>query len=274
MLVFIIPLKSSQVSASWQHVCRLFERTLRSVCNQTSSEFRVIVVCNERPNLAFNHPHLTYIEVNFPVPAKDFVSREKDKLRRMLVGLTHARNMNPSHIMFVDADDCVSKYLVEFVSKNSHENGWFLGRGYEYREDIQLLKIRKRNFHLKTNTSHIIKFDLLASDLSMKLDDVRHENYILQHRYTVNILKSRGISLEPLPFIGVIYSVDNGENIWSQEKLFWTGDIGLKELVQFYGGKIRQFFIARPFTDYIREEFGIYDVNNYPNSVVEALQAD
>ena len=74
MLVFVIPVKSPLVSKSWNRFSKLFERCIQSVCNQTSPDFRVIVVCNEKPNTQFNHPHIQYIEVDFPPPNLDSAS--------------------------------------------------------------------------------------------------------------------------------------------------------------------------------------------------------
>jgi hypothetical protein len=263
MLVFIIPLKSSQVSGSWELVCKLFERTLRSVCSQTSSKFKVIVVCHEQPSIVFNHSHVTYVTVDFPIPSQDYASKEKDKMGKMLIGLIHAQAFNPSHVMFIDADDCVSKYLAEFVNHHPNHNGWFIGKGYEYREDTQLLKIRNKNFHLRTNTSHIIKYDLLEPDLKIGFDDVKRENCVLYHVDTTKILKARGAPLSLLPFRGVIYITDNGENMWWNQASIaaWAKNVGFKQLLRLQAGKLYQLFITRPLTNMIRDEFGIYEIS-------------
>jgi hypothetical protein len=264
MLAFIIPLKSSQVSGSWELVCKLFERTLKSVCNQTSSEFMVIVVCHEKPNIAFTHPHVTYLEVDFPLPGAEYVSKEKDKMCKMLAGLIHAHKMNASHVMFVDADDCVSKHLAAYVSKNIEHNGWFIDKGYEYREDVGRLKARRKNFHLRTNSSHIIKTALLEPDMNVYFSDVKRENSILYHIDTAKILKERGTPLESLPFRGVVYITDNGENMWwSQANIAsWVKDFGIKEFVKFYAGKLYQFLVSRKLTNAIRDEFKLYEISN------------
>jgi hypothetical protein len=68
MLTFIVPIKSRKIANSWTLVSQLAERTLRSICNQTSSNFRVVVVCNEKPDIQFEHPHIDYIQVDFLIP--------------------------------------------------------------------------------------------------------------------------------------------------------------------------------------------------------------
>lgn len=256
MLVFIIPLKSAKLSSSWERVCQLLERTVKSVCNQTSSHFKVLIVCHEKPELSFVDPRVSYLSVDLPLPS-DYEGKEKDKMSKMLLGLREARSLNPSHIMFVDADDCVSNRLVEFVDKNIDKNGWFIEEGYEYREDIQNLKYRKKGLHLRTNTSHIIKIDLLDSALTIKLDEVKRENFILNHRDTANILKSRGTPLEKLPFPGIVYITDNGENMWwSQSNISeLVKDYTWRDKLKVYLGKVYQKLLTRPLTPAIQAEF-------------------
>ena len=261
MLAFVVPLKSLQVSASWTRVCELLERTLKSICNQTLSDFKVLVVCHELPTIDFNHPQIHYVKVDFPIPDEAYLSREKDKMRKMLIGATEAKKLNASHVMFVDADDCVSKYLALFVKQSIHSNGWFISQGYDYREDVGVLQIRNRKLHLRTNSSHIIRIDLLESDLATNLDQIKREGCILNHIDTAAILKHRGTPLSPLPFRGTIYVTDNGENMW------WSQD-QLSSNSQSVTGKLSNLlkalyhaWIRRPVRDWIRDEFGLYDVN-------------
>ena len=56
-----------------------------------------------------------------------------------MTGLAYAQNYQPSHIMIVDADDCVNKRLAEFVEKNPNKNGWFINKGYLYTEGNKFL---------------------------------------------------------------------------------------------------------------------------------------
>ncbi len=77
MLTFIIPVKSEKVSGSWDQFSRLFERTLKSVSGQTSDAFRIVVVCHEKPDIAFDHPSIEYIHVDFAPPVLRPEEREK-----------------------------------------------------------------------------------------------------------------------------------------------------------------------------------------------------
>ena len=176
MLVFIIPLKSAKISDSWEHISQLFERTIRSVCNQTSSEFRVIVVCHEKPDIKFKHPNVFYLQVDFPPPTWEnnngYFSRRLDKQKKIFVGLSYACRFNPTHVMFVDADDCVSKHLAKFVSQNPDCNGWMFGKGYDYVDGRKFIFLRRKGFYGRCGTSSIVKYDLVAPGKDIKIDDI------------------------------------------------------------------------------------------------------
>lgn len=260
MLAFIISLKSSQVSSSWDLVCKLFERTLKSVCNQTSKDYQVIVVCHEKPELQFNSSKVTYIQVDFPIPGSAFTSKDKDKMRKMQVGLLHAQKINASHVMFIDADDCISKHIVKFVGQNPEENGWFFSKGYDYREDTCLLCKRNKNLHLRTNTSHVVKIDLLKPEMSLSPDDI-HADCVLNHPHTAKVLSQRGTPLKTLPFRGVIYITDNGENIWWNKDAIKSGKSIQQSLFSILKS-LYQFSITQPVTETLREEFGLYILDN------------
>ncbi|MBD2319200.1 glycosyltransferase family A protein [Phormidium tenue] len=260
MLAFIIALKSSQVSSSWGLVCKLFERTLKSVCNQTSEDYRVIVVCHEKPEIQFESPQVTYIQVDFPIPGSTFASKDKDKMRKMQVGLLHAQKINASHVMFIDADDCISKHIAQFASQNPEENGWFFSKGYDYREDICLLRKRNKNLHLRTNTSHVVKIDLLKPEMNLSSDEI-DADCGLNHPHTARVLSKRGTPLKVLPFRGVIYITDNGENIWWNQEALEPNRNSIKNSITLLIKGLYQFFITQAVTNSIREEFSLYPIN-------------
>ena len=56
-----------------------------------------------------------------------------DQVRKIFMGLNYAAQFKPSHVMLVDADDCVSQKLASFVDHNPQSNGWFINRGFLYK---------------------------------------------------------------------------------------------------------------------------------------------
>lgn len=260
MLAFIIPLKSSRASSDWALVCRLLERTLKSICHQTSNQFRVVVVCNETPKLNFQHPQVEYVSVDLEIPTT-LSEKERDKARRMWTGLRFVQASNPSHVMFVDADDCISQHLVQFVNDHRQEDGWYVSKGYEYPEQTGIIYPRKKNLQNKTNTSHILKYDLLEPFISLDFEQV--DDKFMYHQHLCNLMREMNHPLRPLPFAGVVYVTDNGENMYMQRKVLFK-EKGVfktpKQVFYAYAGIIYRFLIARPITSEIRHEFGLYEI--------------
>src|ERR1700735_5565200 len=129
MLLFLLPLQSPAASRGWRLVSRLAERTLRSICRQTSDSFRVVLVCNQRPDTDFTHPALTIIEEDFPIPTNR-EERMIDKSRKINRGAVFARAWAPFHLSLTDADDCVSNRLPRFVDDRPLAQGWYFPNGY------------------------------------------------------------------------------------------------------------------------------------------------
>ncbi|MGD1930882.1 MAG: hypothetical protein ACFB12_18425 [Leptolyngbyaceae cyanobacterium] len=202
------------MSKSWQQVCSLFERSVKSICRQKSFNFRVIVVCHEKPKIKFNHPYVSYVEVSFDLPTDNISSKELDRTRKVATGLIAAKNFNPTHVMVVDADDCVSHRLAGFVDKNVKCKGWFIKRGYMYESGNSFAKIMRHSFDRSCGTSNIIKYDLFEVDKfnEEELVEEYYEKY--QHREIIETLRKKGNFLKPLPFAGAIYIVNNGENFY------------------------------------------------------------
>ena len=260
MLIFIVPLKSPQTSKSWEHVCKLFERCVKSVCNQTSPNFRVIVVCNERPHIEFSHSHITYVEVNFPLPPADFEARTLDKGRKIVTGLIFSRELQPSHTMFVDADDCVSKYLAEFVSKNYQCNGWFVDKGYEYQDGSKRIDIRGKDFYKVCGTSSILNYHL--HNFPEKVKDEHLHEYYISHPKIREIMAKKKTPIEPLPFLGAVYvSAKNRENITLQESFLEKLNSNPRKILRPVKKAVFQVVNSKYLTNPIREEFGIYDID-------------
>lgn len=244
MLVFVVPLKSPQVSKSWERVCKIFERTARSLCNQSSSNFQVIVVCNEKPKIDFSHPNLTYLEVDFPVPnlTNPVARGDTDKGRKLLKGLIYAEKFSPTHTMTVDADDLVSKRLAEFVDRYSHENGWFVKKGYKYQENSDVVYLKRNEFYRMCGTSNIIRYDLnfLPESPEYNRGYGYYKHYIL-HARVKDVLAEKSNPIKPLPFAGAVYAIGTGDNIYGDKKNFSFN-----------------FLNRRSLSHSLREEFGLY----------------
>jgi hypothetical protein len=261
MLVFIVPVKSSQLSrVSWEFSSKILERCVKSICNQTSSDFRVLIVHHEKPNIQLDHPNIDYIQVDFAVPTwAEPSSPYRDKGRKLWTGLNYARQLNPSHIMCVDSDDCVSQNLVQFVEQNSDENGWYIANGYEYPDSSGRVYHRKNKFHLKCGTSHIIHWNLLLPFANLEFDQVTDQ--FLWHQDLVKTFSEQGSPLIPLPFDGAVYISDTGENHDNLTSLFVKQfKSNPIDLALFWSRRAYKTINSRALTDELCHEFSLYNL--------------
>lgn len=238
MIVFITSLRHPDTANSYARVESLLDRTLNSVCNQTSRNFRVIVVCNQIPNLSSIPPEVEFVKVDFPPPSHlkgskvNAVARAKDKGSKYVVGLLHASKYNAEYIMFFDADDLLSNRIVDYVESNSGNSGWYINKGYVYGDGGYLIKPKKQ-FHKWNGSSHIIRFELFNlpfellgitpnQDLILKKVDNYLLTYILgNHQKTTEYFSNLGHPLQPLPFPGVVWVLDTGENNTGSGSISW-----------------------------------------------------
>ncbi|HEY2988472.1 MAG TPA: glycosyltransferase family A protein, partial [Candidatus Binatia bacterium] len=259
MLAFIIPLKSRRVAKSWQYVTELFERSLKSACNQTSPAFKVIVVSHERPPVEFDHPAVTYIEADFPSPDSSYVPMMWDKYRKLVAGIHLARKLGASHVMEVDADDCVSNRLAELVQRNPGLHGWYFDSGYIYRDGTDRVYLKEKEFHRWCGTCNVVRSDLLnvpenpAGDVSIFSE--------LGHSHLKEKLAATGFPLEALPFPGAVYvNTKHGEGTANQKTLLWHLKVYPKGILHPAKKLFLHWVAATPITESISAEFNLYSI--------------
>jgi hypothetical protein len=261
MIVFIIPVKSPQAATSWSDLCQLFERSLRSVCNQISSEFQVVVVCNQKPQISFYHPQVTYLTVDFPAPAANYNARVDDRAKRVVAGLLSVRELNPTHVMSVDADDCISQKIAGLVGQHPKHNGWFVDSGYEYEEGSNKISVRKNNFYKICGTCNIINYRLFRLPETLLTYDqmTGFDRFLGGHPLAKGDLAKRNTPIDPLPFPGAVFMRDCiGESVSLQEPLLAKLKRNPREVVRGMKKRLLAPFNEQPLTDKIRTEFGLY----------------
>lgn len=221
MLAFIVPVKSAQVSRDWQRTSALLERTLKSICHQTSPDFRAIVVCNEQPKIDFHHDKIDYVHVDFLPPEKEThpIARGlTDKGRRVLKGLCYAQQFSPTHIMSVDADDCVSNQLAEFVTQHPDANGWYFESGWKYKENDAFIYIKYRRFYTLSGTANIVHFKHFDIPAEPEYDrGYGYYKFYVDHQKVKGFMKERHLPMQPLPFPGSVYVLSTGDNMSGNE---------------------------------------------------------
>lgn len=262
MFAFIVPVKSAQLASDWEAFSRLFERTLKSICNQQNGDFKVIVACQEIPQIQFADERVEFVSVDFPPPSlveddweKNRQLKEGDKANKILAGYKKALEYKPTYLMVVDADDLISNKIAGFALKNKQNApGWYVKKGYYYREGARYLFINKKAFNKFCGTCIIIR-----SDLFPQL--VQQEPFLYYNHYTMEL--AGGERLAPLPFAGALYSMGNGENhfmsvdhaksIVKKPKL-----LSLNFIKSLYSKAMK--YSVRPMTSGFKKSFGYYPV--------------
>jgi hypothetical protein len=236
MLAFIIPLKSAKVSKDWEKTSALFERCLHSVCNQTSKEFKTIVVCNELPKVSFHHESIEYVQVDFIPPEKEnnpITKADTDKGRRIFKGILYAQKFSPTHIMSVDADDCVSNQLAQFVLNNRDSESWYFDSGWKYRDGEPVIYFKRSSFYTMSGTSNIISNQCLSLPSNPEFNrGYGYYKFYIDHQKIKDKLEKRSFSVSRLPFPGAVYILSTGDNISGNENKLSFNFLNKRKLSQ------------------------------------------
>ena len=212
---FVIPLRSAETTSNWSLTCRLLGRTLRNISAQRSQNWRVVLVCNERPDI----PELEFVnvftcQVDFSVP-QGYVERRRDMYKKRAAGVEIAFQQAAAEtnttIMLVDADDLLSVRLVEFAETEDAVNGFVLSRGYLHAPGSRVLWTHNR-FHMICGSCTAFRTrhkDRPAFTNAAELIDLLNRT---GHGHRHISMAQRGTPLVRYPLRGAIYSLSTGDN--------------------------------------------------------------
>jgi hypothetical protein len=212
---FVIPLRSAETTKNWPLTCRFLGRTLRNLSAQRSQNWRVVLVCSERPDI----PELDFVnvstcQVNFPIP-RDLKERRRDKSGKLAVGVEIAFQQAAAEtdtiIMPVDADDLLSVRLVEFAEAKNATNGFVLSRGYLHASGSRVLWTHNR-FHTLCGSCTAFRIrgrDRLVFADAAELIDLLNQT---SHGYRDISMAERGTPFVHYPLRGAVYSLSTSDN--------------------------------------------------------------
>ncbi len=202
-IVFIIPFRAPESCDNWQVTSMACTGTLQSIANQTSSNYKCVMVCNEPPEIVPNVNNLEILQVNFPIP-KNIPEFIADKGKRTLYALAHLQESgaDSEYAMKVDADDRLHKNLVSFLEENNSVSGWRVGKGIVYTGG-KWIRQHNGNFDKLCGTSNICRADNLNHDGPLMISHCDIEQHF------VDI----GAPLKDLPFYSAVKVVNYGGNI-------------------------------------------------------------
>jgi hypothetical protein len=215
LVTFIIPVRHPDNAHDWSRLKANLAQTVASISNQTSDDWRGIIVANEGADLPDLPERFCVERVTFP--PNDMHERGKasieafrdafraDKGRRVLKGMLRARDSR--FFMIVDDDDFVSARIVRYVSENPDANGWTIDHGYIWDDGGRFL-LGYDDFNHLCGTSLIVRTDLYGVPERFEhasLDWIK--SMLGSHVRIAGILAERGTPLATLPFRGAVYRV-------------------------------------------------------------------
>ncbi|MGC9954235.1 MAG: hypothetical protein ABSD21_08150 [Rhizomicrobium sp.] len=249
------------MSNDWSRVCELFERTAASVFNQTIGDFRLVAVCHQRP--ALKRPfdkRLEFVTADHPVPERDHDAMiVGDKVPKLHIAMQRARELGADYVMPIDADDLVSRRIVEFVLSHRGVDGWFVERGWRYEYGTRWLA-RVEQFNKVCGSGNIVARRWFS--FRGQPDKERQADLSIidcGHQLTVQTLAARGAFMRPLPFRAAVYIVSSGEN--SSNAAVYETAVPSKNPVRHFVGRTllttRTLLNRRPCTSATRLEFAL-----------------
>jgi hypothetical protein len=264
LLAFIIPLKPKSVSKNWEYDILLLERTLKSVCNQTNSNFIIYVICSDLPKVNFTHSKIYYIQYpplflfNGKFEDEDYVNKyynsdyaakAMDKNKKLMYGSDIAIKSGVAYLMALDSDDLVNKYIVEYVDKyHLHDfPGWRIQKGFLFEEGNYYLTV-SNSIQKICGSTHILHKRLISIP-DFNRNNLWDYNIFESHGYLYDRIRDYNNELLlDFPLRGVVYVAHwfNTTNITSNLSKLTIRNI-LKKIIRFK-------YLSKK----VKKEFGIY----------------
>ena len=265
MILYSVSLKSKQISTNWDLTCRLLERTLRSIYNQKNKDFKVAVICHEKPDIQ-SYPDLIYHQVNFLPPKKCVSEMVLDRDIKELIGRKIGKELNSDYIMAIDYDDCISSRISEFINCKSQlsvaPDGFYADRGYIYYESSKKI-VPKSDLYKCCGSTVAMKSELCDAPDSWDYDELakfKKNGFLHSHGDLVEYWRSKGKRLERFPFESCIYVRPDFETSLYDMNSALAISIqrkDIKVLLSPLKRKLTKFLYSQDINEDIRKEFGL-----------------
>lgn len=231
MLYFGVTLRCKAVAKNWEHVVRDFHRTLRSICQQTDPDFRVIVACHEIPDMPGGYDErVEFLQADIPFPTTPHEMMQDKGYKLSMIG-KRIRELGGGYTMIVDADDLISNRVAAYVNAHPGQNGFAPKYGYVH---VMGEKSVRRTLHPDQICGSCIVVNYTVDDLPAELpsspQDESAKGYILRkaHPTIRPHMAEIGRPLAELPFPATVYIRGTGDN----HSMIGGGRLGLKRRLE------------------------------------------
>lgn len=218
MIYFVIPLRSKAASRSWDSVQESFNRTLWSCYNQTSPQFKVVVVCHDIPRLDKNYDErVQFVPVSIPTPTNP-EEMMFDKGYKLYTGMKRVgeelRNVNGGgYVLPLDADDLVSCNLVAFFENRDDKLCYKSQYGWIWQQGSRWV-MKAKDLYRTCGSCTILYYepDELPSVPFEEKDNKHPFLFQCSHRFLPANAIKHGKQFAYVPFSTTVYVLGTGEN--------------------------------------------------------------
>jgi hypothetical protein len=199
---FVVPFQSKEVTKNWSLQSSLCKKTIESIENQKSKNYKIHLVCHDKPKNFSGSKNVNVVRVKFDIP-RDKQEMMLDKRRKIKKGISIAEKKTGDRFMVMDADDRVSNRLVN-ISERIGGKVQMVRKGYVWPYNSSFV------FKWKMLSKPIFRYD---GDNLPKSPSDNNEYMILKPHNKVGVLAEKGlIDANEIPIHSYLYIVDTQDN--------------------------------------------------------------
>lgn len=207
---FSVPLAGKRDDAGWEIAGRMLGNTLASVLNQTDPAFEVVITGHERPSIPeLDDPRVTFLVAPFEKPTNP-PEYHLDKRRKRRNNAIHIKSKSGGYIVFLDADDLVSRNLVGHIMSSDDPHGYIFNDGYLLDHQTGIMS-RRDEFDQHCGSCAAIHFS--PDEIDEKEDAAPFSRKSAGHPKWARIAAEKGRPLRPVPFPAAVYVVNTSQNL-------------------------------------------------------------
>lgn len=233
MFYFIMALRARETTNNWERVIDDFNCTLKSVFKQTCPDFKVIVACNELPNLNEEYDDRIEIIVNDLEIPKNHLEMCRDRYWKMTIcarriweeNADTLRRGNGIFVFPIDADDLVSNKIVAYVKDHPNSNGFKSKLGYRWDKNRKYFE-KTKWFGGRMNVFKLYEKEFPNQNIDNKQSLNREVAIDYNYKYPFRWddceveekFRLMGRPFDRFPFRSTVYVINTGDNISEQVK--------------------------------------------------------